>query len=130
MGRRRYISDPFATSVLEGNGWSLTRPRVSDHTPAALLLGKTRYQLYRWLGGPRGWSGRAMETLSLPGFDPRIAQPLAGRHKATLSRPSFVLRYKQLTTCLSRKGNSCTDNQFLATHDLLRVLHRNHSGQP
>jgi len=44
-----------------------------------------------------------MENLCLRGLDPRIVQPTAGRHKATLSRPSFVLQYK-LFTCLSMKS--------------------------
>ena len=57
-----------------------------------------------------------METSSLPGFDPRIAQPLAGSHTATLFRPSFVLQYKLLTTCLSRKGNSRKDTQSIPRH--------------
>ena len=96
--------------------WSLARGLVSDHRPAALLPGKTRYQLYRWLGGSRGWSGRAMETLSQPGFDPRVAQALAGRHTATLSRPSFVLQYKLLTTRFPRNGNSRTDIQSTHRH--------------
>jgi hypothetical protein len=115
-GRRRYSSDPFATSALEGNVWSLTSGLVSDHTPAALFPGKTRYQLCRWLNWPRGWYGRALETLSLLGFDSQTAQPLAAHHTATLSRPSAVLQYKLLTTCLSRKGNSRTDAQSIPRH--------------
>ena len=38
--------------------------------------GKTRYPLYRRLGGPRGWSGRE-GNLAPPGFDPRTFQPVA-----------------------------------------------------
>jgi hypothetical protein len=41
------VGDP----ALEGGGWSA-------HTSAALPPGKTRYPLYRRLGGRRGWPGR------------------------------------------------------------------------
>ena len=37
--------------------------------------GKTRYQMYRRLGGPQDRSGRA-ENLASPGFDPRTIQPI------------------------------------------------------
>jgi len=41
------------------------------HAPAALPLGKTRYPLYRRLGGPQSRCGRVWK-ISLPqGFDPR-----------------------------------------------------------
>jgi len=43
--------------------------------PAALPPGKTRYPLYRSLGGPRGRSGR-VRKISLPlGFDPQTVRP-------------------------------------------------------
>jgi len=41
------------TAALEGGEWSATRPGQS------LPPGKTRYPLYRRLGGPQGRSGRA-----------------------------------------------------------------------
>jgi hypothetical protein len=49
------------TSVLEGGEWSAACP---GHT---LPLGKTRYQLYRRLGGPQGRSGWA-ENLAPTGI--------------------------------------------------------------
>ena len=54
------------------------RVRGQRHTPAALYpLGKTRYPLYRRLGGPQGRSGQVLEILPPPGFDPRTVQPVA-----------------------------------------------------
>jgi hypothetical protein len=41
------------------------------HIPAALPPGKTRYPLYRRLGGPQLRSGRVKKTLAHTGFDPR-----------------------------------------------------------
>jgi hypothetical protein len=50
------------------------------HAPAALLSGKTRYPLYRMVGGPQGRSGRVRKILPPPGFDPRTVQPVASRY--------------------------------------------------
>ena len=36
------------------------------HAPAALTQGKTRYALYRRLGGPQGRSGRVRQILPPP----------------------------------------------------------------
>ena len=47
------------------------------HAPSALPPGKTRYSLYRSLGGPQGRCGRVMEISPLSGFDPRTVQPVA-----------------------------------------------------
>jgi len=41
------------------------------HAPAALPPGKTRYPLYRRLGGPHGRAGRVRKILLPPGLDPR-----------------------------------------------------------
>jgi len=49
------------------------------HTPAALPPGKTRFPLYRRLGGPQGQSGWVQKISPLPGFDPRTVQPVASR---------------------------------------------------
>ena len=50
------------------------------HVPAALTPGKTRYPLYRRLGGPQSRSGRVRKILPPPGFDPRTVQPVASRY--------------------------------------------------
>jgi hypothetical protein len=41
---------------------------------------KTRYPLYRWLGGPQGRSGQVRKISSPPGFDPRTVQPVDSRY--------------------------------------------------
>ena len=50
------------------------------HAPAALPPGKTRYPLYKRLGGPQGRSGRVRKISPLPGFDPRTVQAVANRY--------------------------------------------------
>jgi hypothetical protein len=51
------------------------------HTPpGSLPMGKTRYPLYKRLGGPQGLSGRVRKISSLPEFDPRTAQPVTSRY--------------------------------------------------
>jgi hypothetical protein len=41
---------------------------------------KTRYPLYRRLGGPQRRSGRVRKISPPPGFDPRTVQPAASRY--------------------------------------------------
>jgi len=52
------------------------------HAPAALPPGKTRYPLYRRLGGPQGRYRRVRKNLTPPppGFDPRTTQPVASHY--------------------------------------------------
>ena len=50
------------------------------HAPAALPPGKTRYPLYKRLGGPQCRSGRVRKISPQPGFDPRTVQPVASRY--------------------------------------------------
>jgi hypothetical protein len=50
------------------------------HAPAALPLVKTRYPLYRRLGGPQGRSGWVRKISPPPAFDPRTVQPVASRY--------------------------------------------------
>ena len=47
------------------------------HAPAALPPWKTRYPLYRRLGGLQGRSGRVRRISPPPGFDLRTVQPVA-----------------------------------------------------
>jgi len=53
---------------------------------------KTRYPLYRWLGGPQERSGQVRKISPLPGFDPRTVQPVASRYTDYATRPTN-LRY-------------------------------------
>jgi hypothetical protein len=57
------------TTALEGGEWSAARPGRT------LPPGKTRYQLYRRLGGTQGRSGQVRKISPPPGFDPRTVQP-------------------------------------------------------
>jgi hypothetical protein len=63
----------FSISALEGVGGQ-------HNAPAALPPGKTRYPLYRRLGGPQGRSGRVRKVSPPPGFDPRTVQLLVSRY--------------------------------------------------
>jgi len=54
---------------------------VVDATPRPHYpRGKTRYPLYRRLGGPQGRSERVRKISLPPGFDPRTVQPVASRY--------------------------------------------------
>jgi len=57
------------TAALEGGEWSAARPGRT------LPPEKTRYPLYRRLGGPQGRSGQVRKISSLPGFDPGPSSP-------------------------------------------------------
>jgi len=48
--------------------------------PAAIPPVKTRYPLYKRLGGPQNQSGQVQKISSLPGSDPRTFQPVASRY--------------------------------------------------
>ena len=51
---------------------------------------KTRYPLYRRLGGPQGRSGHVRKNSPPPGFDPRTVQPVASRYTDWATRPTSV----------------------------------------
>jgi len=61
------------TAALEVGEWSAARPGRT------LPPGKTRYPLYRRLGGPQGRSGRA-EILVSTGIRSRTVQPVVSRY--------------------------------------------------
>jgi len=72
------------TAALEGGKWSAARPgRI-------LPPGKTRYPLYRGLGGPQGQSGRA-ENLVLTGIRSRTVQPVAQSLYRLSYRPALKI---------------------------------------
>jgi hypothetical protein len=50
------------------------------YAPAALPPGKTRYPLYKRLGGIQGRSRRVRNISPPPGFDPRTVHPVASRY--------------------------------------------------
>jgi hypothetical protein len=71
------------TSALEGGECSAARPGRT------LPTGKTRYPLYRRLGGPQGRSGQARKISPPPGFDPRTVQPVVSRCTDWATRPTY-----------------------------------------
>ena len=69
------------TTALEGGEGSTSRLGHS------LPPGKTRYPLYRRLGGPQDRSWKVQKMSPTPGFDPRIVQPVASRYTDWPTRP-------------------------------------------
>ena len=63
---------------------------VVSVTPRPLFTpGKTRYPLYRRLGGPHGRSGQVRKISPPTGFDPRTVQPVASRYTDYATRPTM-----------------------------------------
>jgi hypothetical protein len=60
--------------------------------PGRFTLGKTRYPLYRILGGPQGQSGRVWKILPSPGFNHQTVQPVASRY--TDCNPVIILKQR------------------------------------
>jgi len=58
------------------------------HVPATSALGKTRYPLYRRLGGPQGQSGWVRKILPPPGFNPWTVQLVANCYPGPPILPS------------------------------------------
>jgi hypothetical protein len=59
--------------------------------PAVLPPRKTRYPLYRRLGGPQGRSGRVRKISPSPGFDPGTVYPVASRY-TDWAIPAHIVR--------------------------------------
>ena len=72
-GEQRYNTTLSLTSALDAVGGQ-------HHATADLPPGKTRYLLYRKLGGPQLWSGQVRKISLSPGLDPRTFQPVACRY--------------------------------------------------
>ena len=72
-GEQRYSFTFFLTSALDKVG-------SQRHAPVSLPQRKTRYPLYKRLGGPQGRSGRMRKILPPPWFDPRTVQPVPSRY--------------------------------------------------
>jgi hypothetical protein len=54
--------------------------------------GKTRYPLYRRLGGPQGQSGQVRKISPPPGVDPRTVQPVESRYTDYALRPPSEMK--------------------------------------
>ena len=74
----------MTTALEEGEG-SASRPGRS------LPPGKTRYSLYRRLGGSQGRYGQVRKISPSPGFDPRTVQPVASRYTDWTTWPTHLI---------------------------------------
>jgi len=73
------------TTALEGGEGSASCP--GRYLPP----GKTRYLLYRRLGGPQGRSGQVRKISPPSGFDPRTVQLVASCYTDYATRPTPLL---------------------------------------
>jgi hypothetical protein len=73
---------PFLTKGTRRGKGSASRP------DRFLPPGKTRYPLYRELGGPQGRSGQVRKISPPPEFDPRTVQPVTSRYTDYATRPT------------------------------------------
>ena len=81
-------------------GWGV-RSRPGRSLPPE----KTRYPLYRRLGGPQGRSGQVRKISPPLGFDPRTVQPVASRYtdnatRSTMLRKTFLLLSSRCNQCI------------------------------
>ena len=84
----------FTISPVEGTLCEIWRGEESASRPGrSLPRGKTRYPLYRRLGGLQGRSGQVRKISPPPGFDPRIAKPVASCCTDYATRPMMVIWY-------------------------------------
>ena len=90
QGEQRYSSTLFQASALEGGEGSASRPG------STLPPGKTRYPMYRQLGGPQGRSGHVRKISPPPGFNPRTVQPVGSRYTVYATRPTEVRIYPKI----------------------------------
>ena len=88
-----YSSTLFFASALEGVEGS------ASHPGRTLPPGRTRYPLYRRLGGPQGRSGQVMKISSPPGFDPRTVQPVGSRYTDYSTRPTHLYYISLILSC-------------------------------
>jgi hypothetical protein len=98
------------------------------HASAALPTGKTRYLLYRRLGGPQGRSGRVRQISPPPAFDPRTVQPVASRY--WLSYPAHASYGSTVfNLCLFYLPPLCVCGTAITVHLLILRSHYNSDEQ-
>ena len=81
----RGIALPFHDHGTRRGGRVSVTPRPLFTPP-----GKTRYPLYRRLGGPQSRSGQVGKISSPPGFDSHYVQPVVSRYTDYATRPTGV----------------------------------------
>jgi hypothetical protein len=72
------------------------------HAPTALPPGKTRYPLYRRLGGAQGRSGQGRKNSPPPELDPRTVQPLASRYTDCANPAHYKLKVEKKKIVMAR----------------------------
>jgi hypothetical protein len=95
------------TTALKGGEGSASR---SSRT---LPPGKTRYPLYRRLGGPQGRSGQVRKILPSPWFDPRTVQPVASRTDCATGPTFNGFNYAKIQIAALREGVGRNYNRAL-----------------
>jgi hypothetical protein len=95
---------------------------VVNATLCPLTPRKTRYPLYRRLGGPQDRSEQVRKTSSAPGFDPRIAQPVESRYTNWVIPAHPMALYD--TVLLTLRYQNTTSKFFLRSNMLLELLFR------
>jgi len=98
------------------------------HVPAALPPRKTRYPLYKRLGGPLGQFGRVRKISPPPGFDPRTVQPVASLYTAYAIPTHFTYEYIYMCVCVCvcvRERETCNKTTLMYTvrHTTNRSFH-------
>jgi hypothetical protein len=79
--KKKFALEQNMKSQRGSRGRDLLFLQPQRHVTVALPLEKkTRYPLYRRLGGPQGRSGWSRKISPPPGFDPRTVQPVASRY--------------------------------------------------
>jgi len=78
------------TTELEGGEGSASRPGRFLHP------GKTRYPMYRKLGGPQSRSGQVREISPPSEFDPQTFHPVASRYINYATRPTLKYSYNYI----------------------------------
>ena len=89
----RGIALPFHDHGTRRGEGSVSRPG------GFLPLGKTRYPLYRGLGGPQASLDRCGKFRPPSEFDPRTVQPVASRYTDWATRPTRYKSEIQKCTC-------------------------------
>jgi len=125
-GEKRYSSTLSLTSALDGGRWSTTRPGRS------LPQGKTRYPLYRRLGGPQGRSGQMRKISPPSGLDTGTVQPWASRYtELAIPAPNHDYIFKQhllsFKTChMFRISNNAIITQSQKIQEIISALYTKH----
>ena len=120
----------MTTALEEGEG-------SASHPGRSSPPGKTRYLLYRRLGGPQGPSGQVRNILPPLGFDPWTVQPVASRYTdwGTWPTVSFthVIFPHNLHLCLRpyasmKQGHACLPcTSSFPVHVAMFSLHESRS---